>query len=148
MNRKAMIENAQSSIRYQEELAKAGKDFSTAEVMQTERMIEVAWIRFERSEREQLKSLAMLPNPDWKTVKGIKEKYSLSWTELKALAMTCTENEIKQIREMSGLTRNDFAAKYHIPIRTLEKWERSEITPADYLVEWLERLVRIDFENP
>lgn len=58
------------------------------------------------------------------------------------------QSQIYRIRKSSGLSRNDFAAKYHIPIRTLEKWERSEITPADYLIEWLERLVRIDSENP
>lgn len=58
------------------------------------------------------------------------------------------QSQIYRIRKSSGLTRNDFAAKYHIPIRTLEKWERSEITPADYLIEWLERLVRIDSKNP
>ena len=57
------------------------------------------------------------------------------------------QSQIYRIRKSSGLTRNDFAAKYHIPIRTLEKWERSEITPADYLMEWLERLVNIDTEG-
>lgn len=57
------------------------------------------------------------------------------------------QSRIYRIRKESGLTRNDFAAKYHIPIRTLEKWERSEITPADYLIEWLERLVKIDTEG-
>lgn len=56
------------------------------------------------------------------------------------------QSKVFQIRMMSGLSRNDFAEKYHIPIRTLEKWERSEITPADYLVEWLERIVREDAE--
>lgn len=54
------------------------------------------------------------------------------------------QSQIYCIRKLSGLTRNAFAAKYHIPIRTLEKWERSEITPADYLIEWLARLVEID----
>lgn len=57
------------------------------------------------------------------------------------------QSQIYQIRKSSGLTRNDFAAKYHIPIRTLEKWERSEITPAEYLIEWLARLVKIDTEG-
>ena len=57
------------------------------------------------------------------------------------------QSQIYRIRKSSGLTRNDFAAKYHIPIRTLEKWERSEITPAEYLIEWLARLVRIDTEG-
>jgi putative transcriptional regulator len=57
------------------------------------------------------------------------------------------QSQIYRIRKSSGMTRNDFAAKYHIPIRTLEKWERSEITPAEYLIEWLERLVKIDTEG-
>ena len=57
------------------------------------------------------------------------------------------QSQIYRIRKASGLTRNAFAEKYHIPIRTLEKWERSEITPADYLMEWLERLVNIDTEG-
>lgn len=57
------------------------------------------------------------------------------------------QSKIYHIRKSSGLSRNDFAAKYHIPIRTLEKWERSEITPAEYLIEWLARLVEIDTEG-
>ena len=57
------------------------------------------------------------------------------------------DSEVYRIRKMSGLSRKDFAEKYHIPIRTLEKWERSEITPAEYLIEWLARLVKIDTEG-
>lgn len=57
------------------------------------------------------------------------------------------QSQIYRIRKSSGLTRNAFAEKYHIPIRTLEKWERSEITPAEYLIEWLARLVKIDTEG-
>jgi len=57
------------------------------------------------------------------------------------------QSQIYRIRKESGLTRGDFAEKYHIPIRTLEKWERSEITPAEYLIEWLARLVKIDTEG-
>lgn len=57
------------------------------------------------------------------------------------------QSKIFQIRKISGLSRNAFAEKYNIPIRTLEKWERSEITPADYLIEWLERIIREDTEK-
>lgn len=56
------------------------------------------------------------------------------------------QSKVYQIRKISGLSRSAFAEKYHIPIRTLEKWERAEITPADYLTEWLERIVREDAE--
>lgn len=145
MNKKGIIENANGNIKYQEELAKAGKDFSAGSIIESKRMKEVAEIKFERSEREQLKELAMQPNPDWQKANAIKEKYEISWNELKILASACVESEVKQIRTMSGLSRNEFAAKYHIPIRTLEKWEREEVKPAEYLVEWLERLVNEDF---
>lgn len=59
-----------------------------------------------------------------------------------------TENTaIYNIRKKSGLTRKQFAEKYSIPIRTLEKWERGEVKPAEYLIEWLARLVKIDTEG-
>lgn len=55
------------------------------------------------------------------------------------------EVEVKGIRERSGLSRQEFAKKYGIPIRTLEKWEREEIKPAEYLISLLDRVVREDF---
>ena len=59
-----------------------------------------------------------------------------------------TENTaIYNLRKRSGLTRKQFAEQYSIPIRTLEKWERGEIKPAEYLIEWLTRLVKIDTEG-
>ena len=144
MNREAIKRNANATIEQQDKLAKSGKDFSVHSIMGAERMLEVADIHLTRADRELLKVLAMKPNPEWREAKEIKERYGISWNELKALAFTCTESEVKQIREMSGLSRNAFAEKYHIPIRTLEKWEREETIPADYLIEWLDRLVRID----
>ena len=56
------------------------------------------------------------------------------------------ETDVYKIRQSSGLSRQDFAAKYHIPIRTLEKWEREEIKPAEYVVLLLERAVKEDFD--
>lgn len=57
------------------------------------------------------------------------------------------DSEAYRIRKMSGLSRKDFAERYKIPIRTLEKWEREETKPAEYAVEWLARLVKIDTEG-
>lgn len=77
----------------------------------------------------------------------LKELESFGEVNCKTIGQQWTlipQSKIYHIRKMSGLSRNAFAEKYHIPIRTLEKWERSEITPADYLVEWLERIVRED----
>lgn len=57
-----------------------------------------------------------------------------------------TENTaIYNLRKRSGLTRKQFAEQYSIPIRTLEKWERGEIKPAEYIVKLLERVVFEDF---
>lgn len=56
------------------------------------------------------------------------------------------ETDVYKIRQSSGLSRQDFAAKYRIPIRTLEKWEREEIKPAEYVVLLLERAVKEDFD--
>ena len=148
MSREAIKRNAQGNIEYQTRLAREGKDFSVGGILDSERMLKVAEIEFTPEEREQLKAMALHPNPDWHQAKAIKEKYDISWNELKTLAGTCVEStsEIKRIRNISGLSRKDFAERYKIPIRTLEKWERQESNPAEYIVLLLERAVREDFK--
>lgn len=46
---------------------------------------------------------------------------------------------------MTGLTQSAFAAKYGIPVRTLQNWECGKGTPPSYVLQWLERMVREDF---
>lgn len=149
MSREAIKRNAQGNIEYQTRLARAGKDFSAGSIVDSERMLKVAEIEFTPEEREQLKAMALHPNPDWHQAKAIKEKYQISWNELKTMAGTCVEStsEIKRIRNISGLSRKDFAERYKIPIRTLEKWERQESNPAEYVVLLLERAVKEDFNK-
>ena len=149
MSREAIKRNAQGNIEYQTRLARAGKDLSVGCILDSERMMKVAEIELTTGEREQLKAMALHPNPDWHQAKAIKEKYDISWNELKTLAGTCVEStsEIKRIRNISGLSRKDFAERYKIPIRTLEKWERQESNPAEYMVLLLERAVREDFNK-
>lgn len=53
----------------------------------------------------------------------------------------------KEIREISGLSRVDFSKKYNIPLRTLENWDSGIRIPPDYVLNLLERVVRIDFEK-
>ena len=107
-------------------------------------------------EAEQIKRLAMpeaverlLANTEAERQKFLQELESVGEVDIKEVGQQWTlipQSKIYHIRKMSGLSRNAFAEKYHIPLRTLEKWERSEITPADYLAEWLERIVREDTE--
>ena len=51
---------------------------------------------------------------------------------------------IKEIRNASGLSRSDFAAKYGIPIRTLEDWEAERRKCPSYLINLLDRAVTED----
>ena len=37
--------------------------------------------------------------------------------------------QVKVIRRSLGLSQDDFAARYHIPIGTLRDWEQSRATP-------------------
>lgn len=55
--------------------------------------------------------------------------------------------KIKEIREMTGLSQRKFAAKYNIPRRTIENWEMGTAIPPAYVVELLERAVRMDYEE-
>ena len=42
---------------------------------------------------------------------------------------------INEIRKKSKLTQKEFADKYNIPVRTIQKWERNGSTPPDYVIE-------------
>lgn len=53
-------------------------------------------------------------------------------------------HEIKEIRGISGLTQEDFALKYEIPLPTLKCWETGTRTPPDYVVRLLKTVVQID----
>ena len=60
--------------------------------------------------------------------------------------------EIKEIRDITGLTQRQFAEKYNIPFSTYQKWEAplKSMNHRDcpiYVKELLERVVREDFLN-
>lgn len=54
---------------------------------------------------------------------------------------------IREIRELSGLSRAEFSRFYNIPKRTLEDWDAGIRKPPIYVVELLERVVYLDFKN-
>ncbi len=45
--------------------------------------------------------------------------------------------DIKELRELTGMTQKAFAKYFGIPLSTLRKWEQYETTPPDYLVRLL-----------
>lgn len=42
--------------------------------------------------------------------------------------------KVKEIRKTTGLTQKAFASMFDIPLRTLQKWEQGEASPAPYIV--------------
>ncbi len=49
---------------------------------------------------------------------------------------------IKEIRERTGLSQAKFGARYGIPMRTVQDWERGVRTPPPYVVTMLDMLVK------
>ena len=49
---------------------------------------------------------------------------------------------IKELRIRTGLSQSKFAAKFGIPVQTLQGWEAGRAEPASYLVAIMERELR------
>ena len=54
--------------------------------------------------------------------------------------------EIKEIRELTGLSQTAFGNKYNIPMRTIQNWETGQRKCPVYVEELLEFKVRYDIE--
>ena len=50
---------------------------------------------------------------------------------------TSSKMTVKQIRALTKLSQAKFAAKYHIPLATIENWERGTRTAPPYVIELL-----------
>ena len=56
---------------------------------------------------------------------------------------------IKEIRDLLGISRAEFARRYRLPIRTLENWEAdgdNHREPPEWVTYLLEKVVRADME--
>ena len=53
-------------------------------------------------------------------------------------------NRPQEIRQVSGLNRAEFCRIYGMPIRTMEEWEAGRRIPPEYILDWLERIVKED----
>lgn len=62
----------------------------------------------------------------------------MNWTE--ALDM----NNIKQIREKTGLSQSKFAAKFHIPTINVSLWEQGVNNPTDYTEYLIQRVLELE----
>lgn len=55
---------------------------------------------------------------------------------------------IREIRQASGLSQAKFAAKYEIPLRTIENWEAGVRKPPEYVVKMIARLEEMEQKRP
>lgn len=55
------------------------------------------------------------------------------------------KDRIREIRETSGLSQEEFGKRYEIPIETLERWETGEEECQGYVVELLQKDVSREF---
>ena len=63
-------------------------------------------------------------------VASIKEAGAIKRNEIKASRVTELElPDIKEVREKTGLTQSEFAARLHISARTLQNWEQGRRYP-------------------
>ncbi len=51
---------------------------------------------------------------------------------------------IKNLRAQTKLSQSKFAAKFNIPIRTVQAWEQGQSTPPKYVVEMITRLMMME----
>ena len=63
---------------------------------------------------------------------------------IKELFQEVTMN-IKELRNLTGLSQTAFGEKYDIPMRTIQNWEKGIRVPPTYVLKLLERAVKEDF---
>ena len=57
-------------------------------------------------------------------------------------------NEIRNLRQQTGLNRRQFCEKYGIPYRTMQDWEDGNSKPVAWAEGLLRRAVAEDFPEP
>lgn len=54
---------------------------------------------------------------------------------------------IREMRTQLGDTQSEFAARYHIPFRTIQNWETGLRKPPEYIIALLEQRIKNDLIN-
>ena len=54
---------------------------------------------------------------------------------------------IKELREQTGLSQGQFAARFQIPVRTLQDWEQGRREPPPYVVAMIQRILELEKEK-
>ena len=54
---------------------------------------------------------------------------------------------IKQLRKNTGLSQSKFAARFGVPVRTLQQWEQGQSAPPEYVVRMMAYILQLEKER-
>ena len=54
---------------------------------------------------------------------------------------------IKQLRKNTGLSQSKFAARFGVPVRTLQQWEQGQSAPPEYFVRMMAYILQLEKER-
>lgn len=55
--------------------------------------------------------------------------------------MSVASEEVKRMRAITGLSQSQFAKRFGIPTRTLQKWECGQSEPKSYVLEMMKQIL-------
>ena len=73
--------------------------------------------------------------------------YHAEWCIIVMMKGDVRMNRVKEIRSWTGLSQEKFRKRYGIPKRTLESWESGDREYKDYVIDWLEQIVKNDLQK-
>lgn len=53
-------------------------------------------------------------------------------------------NAIQNLRAKTGLSQSQFAKKFHINVRTLQRWEQGQTLAPDYVLWMISRILELE----
>ena len=54
------------------------------------------------------------------------------------------KDRIKELRKETGLSQSKFAARFEIPVRTLQQWEQGQSAPPEYVVRMMAYILKLE----
>jgi putative transcriptional regulator len=54
---------------------------------------------------------------------------------------------IRELRKSTGLSQSKFAARFGIPVRTLQQWEQGQSAPPEYVVRMMKYILLLEKER-
>ena len=81
----------------------------------------------------------------------MKELYSLGrnwWVQFKGEFMEDNlKDQIKELRNRTGLSQDKFSERFNIPASTLREWEQGKRKPPIYVLEMLKKIIDLEFKK-